>query len=568
MNVVPASQVRSTLLLMERPADERVTAAVAHDLCQRMGVRATLMGSIAPLGGAYVIGLEAQACPTGEIIAREQVQAPSKTDVLASVGAAAARIREKLGESIGSIQRFNVPIQDATTPSLEALKAYSLGVHTRTTIGDVQAIPFFEHALELDPNFAVAAARLASIYTNLRDISQAQNYMQRAFARSDSLSEPERLFIKSNYDYIVTGKLDEVVGTYRLWISTYPHDWIPHNNLSTTYQRLGQADASLQEAREAVRLAPTSVVPYQQLARALLALDRFDECKAILQDAANRGLDSSYNRHLLFDIAFLNNDPAGMMEHLRAAASRADSYLVLTEAARAALASGEIDTSRTLYAQAVSAARTAHFEDFAGSLVAEQALADALQNDGNRAQQELDAALRISSGIDTTWTSALAAAFSGRAPLAAQLAERYRQSAPPAADVTQAFAPVLQAAVALAKNDGRRALDMLASGSPYERAVGPWLPYLRGLGHTLVKDHAAAASQFRDIIKNRGNQPTNLLHTLARLQLARTLRAQGQFSEARQAYADFTGRLRNGDPRHPLLISAKREAAALPIQRR
>jgi tetratricopeptide (TPR) repeat protein len=528
-----------------------------------MGIKAILLGSIAPLGGAYVIGLEAQACPTGEIIAREQVQAPSKTDVLASVGAAAARLREKLGESIGSIQRFNVPIQNATTASLEALKAYSLGVQTRTTTGDVQAIPFFERALELDPNFAVASARLASIYTNLRDVAQARKYMQRAFARSDSLSEPERLFIKSNYDYIVTGKLDEVVGTYRLWINTYPHDWIPHNNLSATYQRLGQADAAVQEAREAVRLAPTSVIPYQQLGRTMLALDRIDECKTILQDAVNRGLDSSYVRLMLFDLAFLDNDAGGMMDHLRAASARADSYLVLTEAARAALASGEIDTGRTLYAQAVAAARTARVNDFAGSLVAEQALADALQGDTHRAHQGLDAALRISNGSDTTWTSSLAAAFSGRAALAAQLADRYRQSTPPAADVTEAFAPVLQAAVAMANNDARRALDALASGAQYERAVGPWQPYLRGLAHLAVKDHAAAAVQFRDVIRSRGNQPTHLVHTLARLQLARTLRAQGELAEARQAYADFTNTLRNGDPHHPLLVSARREAAAL-----
>jgi tetratricopeptide (TPR) repeat protein len=528
-----------------------------------MGVKATLLGSIAPLAGAYVIGLEAQACSTGEIIAREQVQAATKTDVLASVGAAAARIREKLGESIGSIQRFNVPVQNATTPSLEALKAYSLGVQTRTTIGDVQAIPFFEHALEIDPNFAVASARLASIYTNLRDIAQAQKYMQRAFSRSDSLSEPERLFIKSNYDYIVTGKLDEVVGTYRLWINTYPHDWIPHNNLSATYQRLGQADASVQEAREAVRLAPMSVVPYQQLGRTMLSLDRIDECKAILQDAVNRGLDSSFVRLMLFDLAFLDNDAGGMMEHLRASSARADSYLVLTEAARAAMASGQIDTSRTLYTQAVSAARTARINDFAGSLVAEQALADALHGNTNRALQELDAALRISNGTDTTWTASLAAAFSGRTALAAQLADRYRQSTPPAADVTEAFAPVLQAAIALANNDGRRALDSLAGGAPYERAVGPWQRYLRGLAHASVKDHPAAALQFRDVIRNRGSQPTHLVHTLARLQLARALRAQGQLAEARQAYAEFTDRLRNADPHHPLLASARREAAAL-----
>jgi Flp pilus assembly protein TadD len=286
VNVVPASQIRSTLQLMERSPNAPLTPAVARDLCERLGVKAILVGSIAPLAPAYVITLEAQACHTGDTIARDQVQAAAKTEVLAGVGASAARIRERLGESIGSIQRFNVPAPNATTPSLEALKAYSMGVETRVKTGDVQAIPMFEHALELDPDFALAAARLAAIYTNLHELAPAQTYIKRAFARSESLSEPERLFIKSHYHYIVTGRLDEVVGTYRLWINTYPQDWVPHNNLSATYYRLNQVDEALKEAQTAVKLGARSVVPYQQLARTLLVLDRFDDARAVLRDAA------------------------------------------------------------------------------------------------------------------------------------------------------------------------------------------------------------------------------------------------------------------------------------------
>src|SRR5262245_3574489 len=225
--VVPASQLRSALRLMERSPDSALTAAVAREVCARLGGRAILAGAIAPLGPAYVITLSAQACGTGDLIARDQVQAPAKTAVLASVGESAARIRERLGESIGSIQRFNVAVPHATTPSLEALKAYSMGVDTRVKTGDVQAIPMFERALELDPNFALAAARLAAIDTNLHELEAAQTHIKRAFARSESLSEPERLFIRSHYHYIVTGRLDEVVATYRLWIDTYPQDWVP-----------------------------------------------------------------------------------------------------------------------------------------------------------------------------------------------------------------------------------------------------------------------------------------------------------------------------------------------------
>ena len=563
LNVLPASQVRSALQLMERSPNEPLTAAVARDLCERIGVKAILLGSIAPLDTAYVITLEAQACRTGDTLARDQTQAATKTNVLASVGAAAARIRERLGESIGSIQRFNVPAPNATTPSLEALKAYSMGVETRIKTGEVQAIPLFEHALELDPQFALAAARLGAIYTNLHDLEKAQEYMQRAFARSDSLSEPERLFIKSHYHYIVTGRLDEVVGTYRLWINTYPQDWVPHNNLSATYYRLGQFDDSLPEAQTAVKLGANSVVPYQQLARTLLIQDRFDEARAVLQDASSRGLDSSFNRMLAFDLAFIANDTGGMQEHLRAAASRADRYLVLTEAARAAFASGELDTSRTLYAQAVTAARGARIHDFAGSLIAEQALGDAVAGDVRRAQDELQQAIRISAGVETTWTAALAAALSGRAAQAAPLAARYQQQAPPAPDVVGAQLPMLQAAIALANRDARRTLAILDSAVPLERAAGPWLLYVRGLAYQAIQEPQRAAEQFRAVIARPGSQPTSVAHTIARLQLARALRAAGDVEGARQSYADFAAAWRNAGPRHPLLVAAEAEAAAL-----
>ena len=267
LNVLPGSQVRAALRIAGQPADARVTPAVARDLCQRLGVKAMLLGSIAPLGSAYVVSLEAQACQTGDTFAREQVQASARNDVIPSVGAATARLRQRLGESLGSIQRFNVPVQNATTASLEALKAYSTGLETRARVGDAQAIPIFEHALELDPRFALAAARLGSIYANLNDIPKAQVYARRAFAMSDALSEPERLFIRANYHFLVTGRLDDNIGTYRLWTSLYPHDWIPHSNVSATYYRLNQFDAALREAEAAVRLGPDQVVAVQQLAR-------------------------------------------------------------------------------------------------------------------------------------------------------------------------------------------------------------------------------------------------------------------------------------------------------------
>jgi serine/threonine protein kinase/tetratricopeptide (TPR) repeat protein len=563
LNVLPASQIHAALQLMQRPANEPLSGVVAHDLCQRLGAKAVLLGSIAPLDSAYVIKLEAQACGSGDYVAGKQVQAASKTEVLPSVGSAAAQLRKELGESLGSIQRFNVPVQDATTASLEALKAYSMGIETRNRIGDAQAIPLFERALALDPNFALAAARLASIYANLSDTAKAQEYMKRAFERSEALSEPERLFITSSYHYLVTGRLDAVVTTYQLWISTYPQDWVPHNNLSSAYMRLNQFEAAVREAQAAVRLAPNTVVPYQQLGRSLLVSDRIDEAKAALGSASARSLDSSFNRVIAYDLAFLEQDAARMREHLDTSAARVDGYLIVTEAARAALASGEIGRSRDLYARAIADAREANIMDYAGSLLAEQAIADGVLGDRARALDRVHQALAVSRGIETTWTAALGAAFAGQTTEAARLASTYQRLAPPAADVVNGVVPMLNAAVSIANNNPRTAVDLLEGATTYERSIGIFIPYLRGLALRGVSDHKRAATEFRKVIARRGSQPTSLLHTLARLQLARALRASGDTAAARQAYTEFTTAWARADNGLPLMTEAMREAAAL-----
>ena len=564
VKVLPTSQVRATLQLMQRRPGEPVTSAVAHDLCERLGVKAILLGSIAPLSSAYVITLEAQACRTGDTLARDQAQAAAKTDVLATVGMAAARIRERLGESIGSIQKFNVPAPNATTPSLDALKAYSMGIETRLTTGEIQAIPFFEHALELDPNFALASARLGAIHANLRDLDLAHKYLKQAFAHSDSLSEPERLFIKSAYHYVVTGRLDDVVATYLLWIATYPDDWVPHNNLSTAYLRMNQLDRAVDEGRTAVKLAPTSLVAYQQLTRALLAKDQVVEAKELIRKAAADGLDSSAMRALAFDLAFVDKDSGAMQEHLKAAATRQDGYLIVTEAARAAAATGNIDTSRTLYARAIAAGRAAHIDDFAGSLIAEQALNDAQVGDVDRARAGIDSALAVSHGPDTTWTASLAAAFAGHASRASELARAYQEQQPPAPDVINVQTPILQAAIALAGKDAASALETLNTAGSYDAVAGPWLPYLRGLAEASTGDAPRALAQFRNILAHPASQSTSFVHSLAHLQLARAARDAGEMADARKAYADFLTMLRNAGPRYPLLAAAEREAAALP----
>jgi tetratricopeptide (TPR) repeat protein len=387
--------------------------------------------------------------------------------------------------------------------------------------------------------------------------------MQRAFAQSAPLSEPERLFIRSSYHYIVTGRLDEVVGTYRLWIETYPQDWIPHSNLSAALFRLNRLDEALDEARTAVKLGPDQIVPYQQLANVLLALDQFAECKEVLRKAADRKLDSSFSRALLFDLAFIDGDAASMQEHLLASARRVDGFLVIAEAARAAGASGQIETRRTLYAQAVTGALSEHSDDFAGALLAEEALADALEGNRESARVEIKKALAISTGAETSWHASLAAALTGDTAQAAQLATEYERRTPPAVDVLSAFRPGLQAAIAMANGDARTAVTLLNGGVPYERVAGPWLPYLRGTAYESLQDHRNAAAQFRAVVAHRGSQPADLLHSLGRLQLARALKAEGDLAGAREAYRQFAAAWRDSDPRQGLLLAAAREALSV-----
>mgnify|MGYP003694369055 CR=1 FL=1 len=416
---------------------------------------------------------------------------------------------------------------------------------------------------ELDPNFALAAARLASIYTNLHELAQAQRYMDRAFARSDSLSEPERLFVSANYHYIVTGRLDEVVAAYRLWIETYPQEWVPHINLSTTYDRLGRLNDALEEARAAVRLGSNSVVTYQPLGRALIKLGRFDEAKAALEEAAGRGLDSSFNRALLYGIAFVKHDADGMQRHFDAAAGRPDGYLVVAEAARAALASGQIERGRSLYAQAIADARTARVDDYAGGLLAEQALGDALLGD----------------------TRARATACSGRSASAAASRRRGRRRS----RRRSRGMPNRPRSwpIAIARLHRRRPTscrrtvrccrracrwDARTAGRPSMRSTTA----RRTAWSSARGCRACAASPTRRSTITRapprsfarssggaGTSATHPLHTLAALQLARALRAAGQTADARQAYGDFMASWQNGDRRHPFFVAAAREAAAL-----
>ena len=292
-------------------------------------------------------------------------------------------------------------------------------------------------------------------------------------------------------------------------------------------------------------------------------MERLDDCRKTLDAALARGLDSSYNRALLFDLGFIRGDAALMRAQVDAAATRTDGYLVTAEAGRAAAAAGNFAGSRSLLAQAQAKAAADGLSDYAGSLIAEQALDEALVGERDAARRDVDRALAISTGPDTTWTATLADAFAGRAAAAAELAARYLKMSPPAPDIVLAQGPILQAAAALNTGDAERALALLDPGASYERTTGGWLPYLRGLASLALRQPADAVAQFRVVIAESGSDPTALIRALARLQLARALRAGGRDAEAVAAYREFIAAWAGAGARHPLAADASREAAAL-----
>jgi len=327
LNIFSEDRVREALKFMGRSPDERVTRDVAREICQRQGLKAMLVGSIASLGNHYVITLDAINAQTGDAIAREQAESENKEQVLHALSEAAMKLREKLGESLQSIQKFDAPIQQATTSSLEAFKALSLGVEQQLKGKYLEAIPFFKRAAEIDPNFALAYARMASIYYNSRQYDLAAEASQKAYELRDRVSERERLYISAGYYDNVTGELEKYLETLELWKHTYPRDASPHNNQALKYNELGQFDKALEEAREAIRLNPNSASGYSLLAAAFVGLNRFDEAKQIIGQAQAQKLETTAMRRTLYKIAFVQGDATTMQQQIEWINGKPDEYL-------------------------------------------------------------------------------------------------------------------------------------------------------------------------------------------------------------------------------------------------
>ena len=568
LNILPESRVRQALRYMGRSPDERLTTDVAREICQREGAKALLAGSIASLGSHYVITLTAINAQTGDSLAAEQVEADRKEQVLKSLDQAASSLRRKLGESLASVQKFAMPLEQATTSSLEALKAFSLGQAEHMKLAEDKAIPYLKQAAELDPNFAMAYATLGVCYGNQGEATQSADNLKKAFELAGRASERERFYISAHYYENVTGETEKAIQTYEQWKQTYPRGTVAYDNLAIRYSEIGQHEKALSNASEAIRLDPKDHFAYQNLAAAYLALNRFDEAKAVAERASAQGLDSFSTHFALYQIAFMRGNTSGMQREVAWAAGRPDGVFMLFMEAFAACGTGQIAKARDITTQAVTAAQRSGLKELAAGVRASAGECEAELGNFPEARQQVSEALTLSKGQYVETMSALALAETGDANRATKMVEDLVKERPLDTLLNNVWVPAARAIVEIQRNNPTHAITLLAAASPYELGVGPssagYLPtYVRGQAYLRARQGDKAAGECQKILDHRGIDPISPFYPLAHLGLGRAYALQGNKVKARTAYQDFFALWKDADPDIPILKEAKAEYAKL-----
>ena len=569
INILSDRRVAETLRLMGRSQNDHITRDVAQELCLRTGSKAFLLGSISNLGGQYEVGVDAINCSNGDTLAKQAEEAATKQDVLKALSKVAAVLRNTLGESLSSVQKFEVPVE-ATTASLEALKAFSMGVTTTRTKGDAAAIPFYKRALELDPNFAAAYASLGLSYSNLNQANMAAENLKKAYSLRANVSEREKYRISSMYYTSVTGELEEATQVYELWAKSYPTDAVPVGNLGDISAKLGQYDKAIARTLDALRIDSNVVVSYANLAADYLALNRPDEAKKLLLQAQDRKLDGDYLHQEFYYMAFLQGDAAEMERQVSWASGKPGAEdLLLSFQSDTEAYYGRLNSARIFTRRAIGSAVRADSKETAAMWQSNAALREAEFGNAAEARQDAAEALSLSPGRDVKLFAALTYARSGDArakPIIAELVKNY------ASDTLMKvyWVPVLKAATELSSNNPSQALVYLEAALPYEFGqppplqVGTMCPvYLRGLAQLALHNGAGAAVEFQKFIDHRGVALNFPLASLARLQLAKAYAASGDTAKAKSAYRDFLTLWKDADPDIPILKEAKAEYAKL-----
>jgi len=566
LSLISDARIGQTLRLMGQPSDARLTPETALEVCRRTQGAAVIDGSIAKLGDDYVLGLKAVNCQNSDTLAEEQVSANGKEQVLGAVGKAAAQLREKLGESARSLQAFDTPLEQATTPSLEALQAYSLGRKMFYEKGSAAALPFLRRAVELDPNFAMAYRSLAAMYQNLNEQNLMAANASKAYELRDKVSERERFFIEATYYWMATGDLEKALPVYALWQQTYPRDYSLYVHLGFIYEMLGDLEKSLDNARESVRLEPNRVNNDEGLIAAYINLNRMDEAEAALKQAEERKLESEGLMALRYQLAFLHGDSTGMAETVSEAMGKpgAEDWLLATESNTEAWF-GRFNSARALTRRAMESAERNDAKEISASYQAEAALREAEAGNREQARADASAAVKLAANRGVLAIAALALARAGDTAMAEKLAAELDKSFPVDTIVQRYRLPTVRAAIALQRNDPNQAIELLQVASPLDLGdEGHLLPvYLRGQAYLMLHDGNQAAQEFEKFAAHRGLVGNFPLGALAGLNLGRAYALAGNTDNAKTAYQNFLTLWKEADPDVAIYKQAKAEYAKL-----
>jgi eukaryotic-like serine/threonine-protein kinase len=570
LDLLSERRVSETLKLMGRSPDDRLTANVTREVCQRTSSKAMLTGSIAGLGSQYVIGLKAVDCNTGDVLAEAQEQVAGKEAVLKALDNAAISLRSNLGESLSSVQKYATPLEKATTPSLEALKAYSLGRKTEYSKGGTAALPFFKRAGDLDPNFAMAYAAMTEIYWSLDEVGRGADNARKAYGLREKVSERERLTIEGNYYMFATGELERAAQVHELWQQTYPRDELANAGLGFDSATLGNWEKALEQFRAALHLEPNIVDNYVDLGITYTALNRLDEAEAIYKQAEERKLESEILLQSCYWLAFLRGDEAQMAQLVSAAMGKpgTEDLLLATQADTEGWY-GKLKNADELTRRAMDSAQHNDAKETAAGYQAEAALREVESGNREQARAEAKAALKLAPNRVVRAVAALALARAGDSAGAEKLAAELDKTFPLDTIVQRYWLPTIRAAVALGRKDPNRAIELLKVASTVELGVPTNVTifmcpaHVRGKAYLMLHDGYAAAAEFQKFIDHRGVVVNFPWGALARLGLARAYALQGDTAKTRAAYQDFLTLWKDADPDIPILKEAKAEYTKL-----
>ena len=571
LNILSDSKVAAILTMMTRPPNTQLTNDVAREVCQRAHAKAYIGGSISALGKEYVLGLRATSCETGDVLAEEQATANGKEQVLGALGKSAAKLREKLGESLASVAKYNQPLSEATTSSLEALQQYSEAGRAEREQGDAAAIPYVKRAIELDPNFALAYASLGSNYSNLNQASLARENFQKAYELRDRVTQRERFLIEASYFGYVTGEINKAIETYSEWAHTYSADYVAHGNLGDSYNFLGQYEKAAEETSVSLRLEPDDATAYGNLADDYLALDRIKDAKAALDEASRRNLDTPDLHLYRYHLAFLESDWSAMQEQSLWATGKPEEDGQLSDESDTEAYYGRLQNARELTRRAVELAKQNGSTDTAALWQVNEALREAEFGNTALARKAAADAMSLSPKSNIELLAALALARSGDTVQSSALADKVAAEFDRDTMIQAYWLPTIRAAIAIDRGDPQKAVELLSMASEYELGEPVQWPshgtlypvYVRGEAYLRAGDGEQAAAEFEKMIDHRGIVANLPLGALAHLQLGRAYKLAGNVGKAREAYAAFLVAWLNADPDIPILKQAKAEYAKL-----